>query len=69
MSLLNQTVLYGSLSTSEKTLEGNHTDKTETDDATYDFRVLSFKKVFEPGTVHQLRVNEFVNKLFLYDYL
>ena len=69
MSFLNQTVLYGSLSISEKILEGNHTDKTETDDATYDFRVLSFQKVFEPGTVHQLRVNELVNKLFLYEYL
>lgn len=58
-------VFSGSLSSPEKTLEGNYTAKTETDDDTYDFRVLSFHKVFEPGTVHQLRVNALVNELIL----
>jgi len=32
MSFLNQTVLYGSLSISEKTLEGSYTDETKSDD-------------------------------------
>lgn len=58
-------VFYGSLSPPEKILEGNHTAKTETDDDTYDFRDLSFQKVFDPGTVRQLRVKELVNELIL----
>lgn len=37
--------------------------KTETDDATHDLRILSFKKIFQPAQHNKLRVNELANKL------
>lgn len=63
MSLLNGALFHGSLSSSGEVTEENHMGKTETDDATHDLRILSFKKIFQPAQHSKLRVNELANKL------